>query len=229
MVIDPLSKLNDKLIDGLEFCGLVYGLFESLRLDDEGKSRLRMRSTNVEKKLIEELFPICHYVQSSYRAGRYIAVRWKDGDQTYDAELFQTGDFVTPEYYPDKCYLEVTCAMHPNDYLSRELLDTEGYSYGVEGIRRKKDRSIESIPGVLSKQDFIEPHSSIVIERILSKAKKPYPKNTTLIVKCTMNTIYMECEWNEFIINIQNGIESTQFDEIYIYDDVRNYFKRLFI
>ena len=119
--------------------------------------------------------------------------------------------------------------MHPNDYLSRELLDTEGYSYGVEGIRRKKDRSIESIPGVLSNQDFIEPHSSIVIERILSKAKKPYPKNTTLIVKCTMNTIYMECEWNEFIINIQNGIESTQFDEIYIYDDVRNYFKRLFI
>jgi hypothetical protein len=82
MPITPLDEFDGKLLDGLEFCSKVYALFESIRHADDGPSRLRMRPSRLEKKLLEELLPICKYVQASYRLGRYISVCWVDGSQT---------------------------------------------------------------------------------------------------------------------------------------------------
>jgi hypothetical protein len=52
---------------------------------------MRMRPSALEKKLLEELLPICMYVQASYRPGRYTSVRWLKGNQAYDAEVRQVG------------------------------------------------------------------------------------------------------------------------------------------
>jgi hypothetical protein len=50
---------------------------------------------------------------------------------------------------PEAGHLEVTCAVHPNDYLVRELLDRGGVAFGAEGVHRDKSaRTIRSEPVV---------------------------------------------------------------------------------
>jgi hypothetical protein len=118
-----LAHISGESIDGLKFCAMVYDLFEAIRVSDGGPSRLRMRAGSVEKKLVEELLPICRYVQAKYRLGRYIAVKWIDGNQQFDAEINQWGARVDLGYEPAAGHLEITCVMHQNDYLVRELIN----------------------------------------------------------------------------------------------------------
>ena len=59
-----LSHIDGNSIDGLQ----VYVVFETIRKVENGPSRLRMRAGPVEKKLVEELLPICRYVQRIMRA-----------------------------------------------------------------------------------------------------------------------------------------------------------------
>ena len=89
---DPqFAQFDGEIIDGLRFCSLTYKLFDKIRGAENGPSRLRMRDSQVEKKLLEELLPICKYIQAKYRAGKYISVRWASGSQQFDAQVIQTG------------------------------------------------------------------------------------------------------------------------------------------
>ena len=56
---DPLAAFDGHLFDGLEFCAKVYALFESIRSQPDGIERIRLRVSLTEKRLIEELLPIC--------------------------------------------------------------------------------------------------------------------------------------------------------------------------
>lgn len=228
MEATPLAPFDGVLMDGLEFCSKVYELFESIRKTIDGRSRLRRRPTHVEKKLLEELLPICKYVQESYRPGRYLSVRWVDGTQSYDAELRQHGAYVEQGVYSETGFLEVTCTMHPNEYLSRELLDTEGFAYGPDGIRRLRNRAIESVPVVYANGEFIESYAAVVVDQISKKALIPYPENTTLIVQCTLNMPYMPDEWEQLISRVRATLPQSRFREIYLYDTVCHYSKRVF-
>jgi hypothetical protein len=193
--MSKLATFDDQFLDGLHFCKKAYDLFEDIRSDGSGSSKLRMRATDVEKKLLEEILPICKYVQANYRTGRYISVRWMAGNQQYDAEIHQVGAYIDKGHFPSHAFLEVTCAMHPNDYLSRELLDKQGFAFSAEGIKRLKDRSIESTPVVHSNQDFVERLAQQILNRISDKAAKPYPVNTSLIVSCSLDTLYTPDDW----------------------------------
>jgi hypothetical protein len=149
-VTTSLSGIDGSLLDGLIFCRKVYDLFESIRSTAEGRSRLRMRAGEVEKKIVEELLPICRYVQAHYGPGRYISVKWVNGSQHFDAVVHQSGSFVDHGQFPSTAHLEVTGAVHPNDYLSRELIDNGGVAFGVEGVQRlPKTREIRSRPIIL--------------------------------------------------------------------------------
>lgn len=205
-------------MDGLRFCSKVYRLFESIRRSEGGASRMRRRPTRLEKKLLEELLPICRYVQASYRIGRYMSIRWIDGDQQYDAELRQRGAYVSKNYYPAKAHLEVTCVMHPNEHLVRELLDTKGHAFSLEGIRRLKNRDIESVPKAYSNRDFVERYAEFATQRLSAKSAKRYPPNTTLIVECTLNLPYTEDEWADLMARILPAISASPFPEVYLYD-----------
>jgi len=141
-----LSFFDGQLIDGLDFCSKVFSLFESIRATEIGRSHLRMRKTSPEKKLIQELLPISQFVLSKYRIGLYLSVKWIDGSQQFDAQINQSGFYVDQGFYPPLIYLEVTCVMHPNDYLQRELLDKNGTAFGLEGIRRQANGEIDSVP-----------------------------------------------------------------------------------
>ena len=223
MSISPLSQFDGALIDGLKFCAMTYILFEQIRSTENGPSRLRMRATEVEKKLIEELLPICKFVQAKYRAGRYISVRWVNGSQQFDAEVVQSGAHVQQGHFPASAFLEATCVMHPNDYLSRELLDTKGRAFGLDGISRLKNREIESKPIIRRNHEFIQSYSKLVLKQIGKKAGIKYPHETTLIVQCSLNTLYTPEEWEVLVAEIRSGQPEHQFREIFMYDAVSEY------
>lgn len=223
MPTTALAQFDGNLLDGLEFCSRVYTLYEAIRDASDGPSRMRMRPSRLEKKLLEELLPICKYVQASYRPGRYISLRWVDGNQQYDAEVQQRGAYVCNNYYQATGYLEVTCVMHPREYMSRELLEKKGSAFGLEGIRRLKSGEIESLPVAYTNKDFIDSYSKLLIEQISKKTMIPYPPNTTLIVQCTLNFPYMKDEWDLLIFQVQASLYETPFREIYLYDTVCQY------
>lgn len=223
MAESPLSQFNGELIDGLQFCTQTYALFEQIRSTEDGPSRLRMRASEVEKKLIEELLPICKYVQAKYRPGRYISIRWINGSQQFDAEVVQTGAYIEQGHFPAAGYLEATCVMHHNDYLSRELLDTKGAGFGLDGIRRLKNREIESLPVSYTNLEFVQSYSKLVLKQIEKKAGIKYPIDTTLIVQCSLNNLYTPEEWETLVSVVRNGLPEHHFSEIFIYDSVAEY------
>lgn len=220
MTTNSLREFDGILMQGLEFCAKVYSLFETVRTAPDGASRLRLRSSRIEKKLLEELLPICRYIQSSYRPGRYLSVRWVDGNQLYDAELHQRGAYVNEACHPAEAYLEVTCVMHPKEHMSRELLEKKGVAFGLEGIRRLKNGEIESTPVGHTNRNFIAKYKTLVLKELSKKAKKSYPANTTLIVQCTLNTVYMADEWEELMNEVAISLPRLAFREVYFYDPV---------
>ena len=214
-----LSHIDGNSIDGLQFCAQVYEVFEKIRTSENGPSRLRMRAGPVEKKLVEELLPICRYVQAKYRPGRYMVVKWVDGNQQYDAEINQWGRRVDLDIEPAARHLEVTCAMHQNDYLVRELIDKGEPVFGVEGVRREKGtKKVESEPVVHTNNDFVDSFCALVLAQITKKAGIAYPADTTLLVKCLPNSLYMPDEWKLLMDKVQAALPSHKFQEIFLFD-----------
>jgi hypothetical protein len=219
--MNTLSQLDGQVIDGLVFCKMVYSLFDEITQSSEGISRIRLRgkrANQTEKKLIEELLPICKFIHLKYRPGRYLSINWINGNQQYDAKLQQQGKLITKEYYPASGYIECTTVMHENDFLQRELLDTQGYAFGLEGISRSSNGQIESKAASYHNLEFIEIFSKLLIKGINKKLKLNYPPNTTLLVECFLNTIYTQGEWDALILSIKQNIKNHKFQEILIFD-----------
>ena len=223
-----LSLFDDVLLDGLDFCSKTYTLFEEVKNSANGTTRLRMRPTSLEKKLLEELLPISAYVQASYRPGRYMSVRWKSGSQSYDAELIQHGAYVSQDFYPAISHLEVTCTMHQKEYLKREHLETKGGVFGLDGITRLKSGQIQSLPVVYSNHEFINSYAEIVRQRIAKKSAMSYPEDTTLVVQCTLNRLYCPDEWETLMTLVAENLPRSPFREIFLYDMVCHYKKTLY-
>ena len=218
-----LEDFHDKVLDGLAFCSKTYELFEEISRSPGGASILRLRQTRLAKKLIEELLPISRYVQCRYRTGLYIGVRWLNGAQPFDAELTLSGGYVDLGYFPRSLRVEVTQAMHVNDYLSRQMLDREGFVFGMEGIRRlnrpgEKNGEIRSAPIVRDGKDFVLRFAELVLEAISKKALKKYSEDTILIVECQLDTIYMDDEWELLLEIVGRRIPLNGFREIYIFE-----------
>ncbi|MCU1258101.1 MAG: hypothetical protein JWO80_986, partial [Bryobacterales bacterium] len=80
-----LSTFDGRLLDGLKFCKQVYDMYDQVRSEAGGTSKLRMRASKREKRLTEELIPIARYIQTKYAVGRRIKIRWQSGSQPFDA------------------------------------------------------------------------------------------------------------------------------------------------
>jgi hypothetical protein len=136
-----LAAIDNQLLDGLEFCTRVYDLFDRARKQPDGIASLRLRPSNIEKRLIEELIPIARYLQARYHEGRRIKVRWLSGSQPYDAVLWSSGELVKRNIAARKLLVEATTSVHQNNYLARQLLHEGGPVFGVEGNQaRQKDQ-----------------------------------------------------------------------------------------
>jgi hypothetical protein len=224
-----LEELNGRLMDGLTFCKKAYRLFDTIRNGPEGVKRLRLRPGHDEaKKLIEEVLPIARYVQMKYSLKTRLKIRWIDGSQPYDAYLSVSVPKYVPEEvrktYPRDQHLEVTTAAYRNDFLSRLQLHTVGGSFGPREIKRDlKTGKISSKPHVYDRQKMPSDFSALVKGRIKSKAKKNYPENTSLVIRCELDTIFLDNEWDCMIEEVRKAEIKHRFREIFLFDSLMHF------
>lgn len=218
-----LSSFDSVELDGLQFCSMVYELFEKVRQAPDGVSRLRLRPSKLEKRLLEELLPIAAYIQHSYRAGRYITVCWQAGSQPFDARIYQHGSYIEHGYFPENAYLEVTCVVHPKEHMQRQHLERKGGTFGLEGIRRLPSGELISAPVVYTNGDFIERFSNLVGKELKKKSEKSYPESTSLIVECVLNMLYTPDEWRDLMNRVQECIPQSGFREVFFHDATQNF------
>jgi hypothetical protein len=199
------STIDDQLLDGLGFCRKVYDVFDQINREPEGKSRLRLRQSKTDKRLVEELLPLARYIQARYQAGRRIKVRWLSGPQQYDAILWSSGSLVKHRDAPRKVYVEITTSVHPKEYLVRQRLDQRGGSFGVKGIHRE-GKDIVSKPYVFSGGENAKDLAEQILARLREKARKAYPSATVLIVNCIPNCpILFEDEWADAVEQVRRA------------------------
>jgi hypothetical protein len=189
-----------------------------MRAAPDGLNRLRLRKGEPEKRMLEELLPICRYIQTYYRTGRYISVRWINGGQTYDAELKQCGDYVDLGYFPNQAYLEATCAMHSNEHLVWRLLSEGRTACAPEGITSERGRPVQSPPVVFTNFEHVDSFLPLILQRIYSKADKPYPENTSLLIQCYLNSLYTASDWRCLVSRVQQALPRHPFIDIFLVD-----------
>lgn len=215
---DPLSEFDNQLIDGLDFCKKVYALFDRIRLESGGVERIRLRAELVEKKLIDELLPICRYVQTYYRLGRYISVRWVNGNQSYDAELVQQGQLVDQGRFTAVAYLEATCVMHKNEHWVGKLLNAGKPAFAPEGIERQPGRLVKSNPVAFTNAEHVCSFAPLVISLIRKKEEISYPQDTSLVIQCYLNSLYTLEDWRLLVSMVEQKIGTSQFQEVLLFD-----------
>lgn len=145
------------------------------------------------------------------------------GSQQFDAEVRQSGAYIDKGYFPETAHLEATCVMHPKEYLNRELLNNGGVTFGLDGIRRLRTREIVSEPIVRHNTEFIQSYSTLVLNQITKKTGIIYPADTSLIVQCSLNTLYTPEEWEMLLIEVKRNLPNHTFREIFMYDTVTEY------
>jgi|APLak6261701877_1056259.scaffolds.fasta_scaffold03984_2 hypothetical protein len=220
-----IDDLDGQLLDGLEFCVKSYALFEKLRAEPWGDERLLLHcpSPSIEKRLLEEILPICRYIQTNYSVGRYISVRWIDGNQSFDAELYESSNYVTQDDSSPQAYLEVTSAMHKNEHWGWQLLAQSKEVYAPEGIDTKKDTPLKSEVVVFTNGEYVQNFVPIVVASIQrklpsDKSKFRYPENTSLLVQCHLNNIYTSGEWQLLVSEVERQVAVVPFREILLID-----------
>jgi hypothetical protein len=216
------STIDDRLLDGLDFCGRVYDLFDQITREPDGKSRLRLRYSKIDKRLVEELLPLANYIQVRYQAGRRVKVRWRSGSQQYDAILWSSGSLVDHGGAPRKVFVEVTTAVHQNDYLVRQLLDQSGGSFGPKGTRRE-GKNIISKPWVWSGGENARDLAKQILDRLRAKADKSYPSATVLVVNCVPAcSLLLDDEWRAAIDQVRTAMPTIPFREVFLLDMLRS-------
>jgi len=200
-----LSTLDDKLLDGLNFCRKVYDLFDQVRAEPDGTAKLRLRATKLEKRLLEELLPIAQYIQARYRVGNRFKIRWLSGSQAYDAIIWTPLLMVKNTNVPRKMFLEVTTSIHKNAHFAQKLLHEKGGSFGAKSIRINKRTGVpDSMPYVNVNDEGISDLTLQIIGRLADKVQKNYPANTVLIVNCNADSLILEDEWNEAVQRVKS-------------------------
>ncbi|CAI8875196.1 GAF domain-containing protein [Pseudomonas jessenii] len=215
-----IHELDGQLLDGLFFCAKAYALLEILRAEPGGVERLQLRKARDEKRLLDEILPICRYVQTYYKPGRYISVRWLNGSQSYDAEIVQSGDYVTHGYYAQNAFLETTSAMHPNEHWAWTLLNQGITTYAPEGIDAQRGTPLTSEPVVFTNSEHVLGFAPIVVSSIRKKMKILYPENTSLVVQCHLNNLYIPSEWQLLVSEVEREIAATPFREVLLVDSL---------
>lgn len=224
-----LKQINERLMDGLEFCQKTYGLFEKVRCGPNGVERLRLRKAKTDKKLIEELIPVARYIQMKYGHGRKIKVKWVDGNQNYDAYLLSSGYLVEKRLVPKRQYLEVTTAVHSNDHLARLHLNTEGFVFGVRGIGiDSKTKRIVSKPHVYTNWEVQDEFAELIKKRIEKKANIKYPKHTSLVIQCMLDMPFIDYEWERMVEEVRKAKIGHTFREIILFESNLNHFTTLY-
>jgi hypothetical protein len=156
-------------------------------------------------------------------------VRWKDGTQNYDARLLSTGALVDVRLSPKSQYVEVTTAVHENDHIARSISNKNGHALGRKGIQKDPQTGeYISEPYVYTNDELSEDLAQKVLERIKAKTKIKYPADTTLIIQCFLDTLFLEDEWEYAIQKVKDSGVEHRFREIFLFDSNHHYAATLY-
>lgn len=216
MSILSLDDFHNHWLPGFIFCDLTYQMLEQVKHEMDGVNRLRMRASEAEKRLVEELLPICQFIQARSRPGRSISIKWLNGDQPFDGYYRQHGLLVDRGMTPPEGHLEVTTVVHPNDYLARETLSRGNPVFGYEGLSRNLDRSIQSTPHVRTNLDFVDAFYEYVAKGLEKKAMKGYQPDTILIMQLGLDVPFEEDEWKYLVRQLRSNLPEHSFAEIFL-------------
>ena len=218
-----LSALDDKLLDGLEFCSKAYDLFDLVMAQPDALERIRIREDVVEKKLVEELLPIAHYVQHQYRAGNRFQIQWSNGSQPYDAILFSPQSMVEKAGKPEKIMIEATSALHPNDHVSRRVGHEDGLSWGPRSVEKDPKTGKKTTKAVaLGHLENSSELAGFIIRMLEKKNAKNYPLETVLVINCTTFGIMYDDEWKATVEMVEKTNLHKNFREVYLVEPLRN-------
>jgi hypothetical protein len=221
MKLITLESFHNKWMHGFIFCHRAYSLFNQIRNEPDGIERLRMRKSDIEKKLIEEILPIAKYIQLKSNVGNNIKIKWVLGNQQYDAVLKHSGVYADKGVVLRDAYLEVTGIYHRNHYLAREHIQAGNPVFGLDGlVRDKKSKKIISNPNVHGNLDFVHEFGSLIIDQIETKSKKAYPSNTILLVECSLDKPYYDDEWELLVGMVEDRLKNCPFMEVFLYDSL---------
>ena len=230
MPIPGLELIDGQLLDGLTFCSIAYDILEAIQSEPGGLEDLRLLRTPRAKRMVEEVLPIAAFIQSRYGPGLRMRVRWRGGNQGYDAILRCAGLKAERLRLPPVQHLEVTTAVHPNEYLVREHLHREGISFGPTGTTRDpRTRKTVSNPTVTVNDEPQRELVERVRSRIASKAQMTYPRDTSLIVRCVINAPVLDDEWEHVVRLLREGHCPARFLEVVLVEPVAVRVTALFV
>jgi hypothetical protein len=220
MKIDGSSDIQDcdnECMDGLDFCRKVYLAYEKCVPDPElqpvGTTHKKNRNSQ-NKKLFEELMPLCVYVQEHYRFAHYLDVEWHNGSQQFDAIIYQRGWIARNEQLPEQYYIELTTAQHLQQHLADELSHTgkghggpKSISLPTETKKANPDRTIISEVRCFDTPEMLTETCSLIIDAINEKSKINYKSPTVLVVNLRPpSMILRDREWCEIVTEVSNVI-----------------------
>lgn len=221
MKVHEFGELDNVLLDGLDFCKRVYHLFDEIRTAPNGIEELRMRRTRRAKKVIEELLPLAGYVQIKYEPALRLRIRWRAGNQSYDAIVNCSGMRAERGEAPKRHYIEVTTAAHSNEYLVREHLNRTGGAFAARSTHRDStSKQTRSEPSVYSYRELEEELISQVNRIVEKKQKKSYPSSTTLLIQCTAHSVILEDEWSHVVEQLRRRKNYKPFLEVVLYEPI---------
>jgi len=224
-----LSTFDGVRVDGLTFCAQVYDLFDQIQKEPDGISKMRLQPSKREKRLLEELIPLARFVQSRYREGRRMRVRWFAGSQPYDAILTSSGGLVDHGMARRRQFVEITTCAHPNDYLVRESLETPGPTWSAKSTwRDRKTGRIRSEPYVYRNDERSADVAAQVVACLRKKSAKRYPAGTVLIVSCRSDGLLLLNEWDDAAVRIEQAQEHLAFREVFLVEASRGFSATLY-
>jgi hypothetical protein len=86
--------------------------------------------------------------------------------------------------------------MHENEHWIWKLLSSGQPAFSPEGIRKPKGMLVESKPVVNTNNEHVEKFVRIVLREITKKAGLSYPVDSSLIVECSLNSLYTPDDWD---------------------------------
>ena len=101
--------------------------------------------------------------------------------------------------------------------------------FGVKGIQKDpKTGECISESYVYTNDELSEDLAQKILERIKAKTKIKYPADTTLIIQCFLDTLFLEDEWEYAIQKVKDSGVEHRFREVFLFDSNHHYAATLY-
>lgn len=203
-----LSSIDGVRLEGIEFCRRVYQIFDEYRISSDYPRASRLRTHKSYNRFFDEALPLAAFIQLFHNHWRRVEVEWFSGYQSYDAKIFvRTKSFIEQTFY-----VELTAACHPDAWISRHELETQGFSWGPN---RTVGPDGTVGPLCLDSYQRTNQWKSYLSRGISSKIAKDYPPNTILVLCFNPSGVIVLEEWEELIELMREDSAPPGFHAIY--------------